>query len=97
MYRTQSGRRVDNFGGRGSSDSLRADCIIAKPSVAEVAKLADAPALGAGGRKAVGVRVPSSAPFLRSMQVDVRNWIPYTGISIVVRLAGLSRPFLPLI
>jgi len=31
------------------------------------------------------------------MQVDVRNWIPYTGISIVVRLAGLSRPFLPLI
>jgi hypothetical protein len=29
---------------------------------AEVAELADAPALGAGGRKAVGVRVPSSAP-----------------------------------
>ena len=28
---------------------------------AEVAELADAPALGAGGRKAVGVRVPSSA------------------------------------
>jgi hypothetical protein len=32
---------------------------------AEVAELADAPALGAGGRKAVGVRVPSSA-FIRS-------------------------------
>src|SRR6202161_3939681 len=31
---------------------------------AEVAELADAPALGAGGRKAVGVRVPSSAPSL---------------------------------
>ncbi len=31
---------------------------------AEVAELADAPALGAGGRKAVGVRVPSSAPTL---------------------------------
>ena len=30
---------------------------------AEVAELADAPALGAGGRKAVGVRVPSSAFF----------------------------------
>src|ERR1700691_3569501 len=30
--------------------------------IAEVAELADAPALGAGGRKAVGVRVPSSAP-----------------------------------
>jgi hypothetical protein len=31
---------------------------------AEVAELADAPALGAGGRKAVGVQVPSSAnPF----------------------------------
>ena len=29
---------------------------------AEVAELADAPALGAGGRKAIGVRVPSSAP-----------------------------------
>jgi hypothetical protein len=28
---------------------------------AEVAELADAPALGAGGRKAVGVQVPSSA------------------------------------
>jgi hypothetical protein len=32
-------------------------------STAEVAELADAPALGAGGRKAVGVRVPSSALF----------------------------------
>src|ERR1700682_3807948 len=31
---------------------------------AEVAELADAPALGAGGRKAVGVRVPSSADLL---------------------------------
>jgi hypothetical protein len=32
---------------------------------AEVAELADAPALGAGGRKAVGVRVPSSAFIFR--------------------------------
>src|SRR6266404_9253961 len=34
---------------------------------AEVAELADAPALGAGGRKAVGVRVPSSALPTRKM------------------------------
>ena len=34
---------------------------------AEVAELADAPALGAGGRKAVGVRVPSSAPICLSI------------------------------
>jgi hypothetical protein len=38
---------------RGPSDILSHN--------AEVAELADAPALGAGGRKAVGVRVPSSA------------------------------------
>src|SRR5271154_5118504 len=36
-------------------------------STAEVAELADAPALGAGGRKAVGVRVPSSALYLRNL------------------------------
>src|SRR5467141_3838805 len=35
---------------------------------AEVAELADAPALGAGGRKAVGVRVPSSAPSTTSIR-----------------------------
>jgi hypothetical protein len=35
---------------------------------AEVAELADAPALGAGGRKAVGVRVPSSAHQFSKMQ-----------------------------
>ncbi len=34
------------------------------PSVyAEVAELADAPGSGSGGRKAVRVRVPPSAPF----------------------------------
>jgi hypothetical protein len=37
---------------------------------AEVAELADAPALGAGGRKAVGVRVPSSAGTF----LDVREY-----------------------
>ena len=31
------------------------------PHDAEVAELADAPALGAGGRKAVGVQLPPSA------------------------------------
>jgi hypothetical protein len=37
---------------------------------AEVAELADAPALGAGGRKAVGVRVPSSAnPYSKAQRI----------------------------
>lgn len=41
---------------------------------AEVAELADAPALGAGGRKAVGVRVPSSArPILEIASVYAEN------------------------
>src|ERR1700689_3921781 len=40
-------------------------------SDAEVAELADAPALGAGGRKAVGVRVPSSADLLITANVYV--------------------------
>src|ERR1700721_1867239 len=60
---------------------------------AEVAELADAPALGAGGRKAVGVRVPSSAPSLISyrelrsrnnedlVRVDVHARFPYTLLS----------------
>jgi hypothetical protein len=39
---------------------------------AEVAELADAPALGAGGRKAVGVRVPSSARFLTNLKSNQR-------------------------
>lgn len=39
---------------------------------AVVAELADAPALGAGGRKAVGVRVPSSAPGIQA-QVELRG------------------------
>src|SRR5271154_848917 len=42
-----------------AQSSVRAVIYLAQ---AEVAELADAPALGAGGRKAVGVRVPSSAP-----------------------------------
>ena len=42
-------------------------------STAEVAELADAPALGAGGRKAVGVRVPSSALFARIYLVVIAN------------------------
>src|SRR5277367_7139598 len=37
-------------------------------STAEVAELADAPALGAGGRKAVGVRVPSSSDLFSKHQ-----------------------------
>ena len=41
--------------------------------VAEVAELADAPALGAGGRKAVGVRVPSSAPAFSAGNVVPRE------------------------
>src|SRR5580658_10912883 len=40
---------------------------------AEVAELADAPALGAGGRKAVGVRVPSSALFFQTLFSLRRN------------------------
>jgi len=38
-----------------------------------VAELADAPALGAGGRKAVGVRVPSSAEIFR--EATRRGWL----------------------
>src|ERR1700691_6226778 len=38
---------------------------------AEVAELADAPALGAGGRKAIGVRVPSSAPNLLFREMSI--------------------------
>src|ERR1700679_2708568 len=41
-----------------------------EPPDAEVAELADAPALGAGGRKAVGVRVPSSAFFFRILAAN---------------------------
>jgi hypothetical protein len=59
-----------------------------------VAELADAPALGAGGRKAVGVRVPSSAEIFFQTQinrgvyligrVDARDRLPYTEISLAV-------------
>jgi hypothetical protein len=45
---------------------------------AEVAELADAPALGAGGRKAVGVRVPSSADFLLFIGVP-SDFIDFVG------------------
>ena len=46
-------------------------------STAEVAELADAPALGAGGRKAVGVRVPSSALFFRIiLLVSAKRYSP---------------------
>src|ERR1700683_4302946 len=67
-------------------------------SDAEVAELADAPALGAGGRKAVGVRVPSSAPTIppqgaRHVEKDPRStaedhlWIDNSSIpSIIVIL-----------
>src|SRR6266852_5937480 len=50
--------------------SVRTPDVILCPH-AEVAELADAPALGAGGRKAVGVRVPSSAPPIDSKRLDL--------------------------
>ena len=42
---------------------------------AQVAKLVDAPASGAGDRKVVGVRVPSSAHCLRNSSVDRGHFI----------------------
>ena len=66
---------------------------------AEVAELADAPALGAGGRKAVGVRVPSSACILflhfRAFfnAVDARCEFLYTGFSVAVASGRTLLPF----
>src|SRR5579864_4011328 len=57
---------------------------------AEVAELADAPALGAGGRKAVGVRVPSSAPLLDSTRL--RLWLPPHGCRFPQKAATLPFP-----
>lgn len=37
--------------------------------IAQVAKLVDAPASGAGSVKGVGVRVPSWAPFLKKVLI----------------------------
>ena len=65
-----------------------------------MAELADAPALGAGGRKAVGVRVPSSAEIFFPTQsnrsvhmigrVDARERLPYTEISLAVNARRTS-------
>ena len=65
--RTQLGRNdlhLDALANRNppvATHALRCDSRCILIAHAEVAELADAPALGAGGRKAVGVRVPSSA------------------------------------
>ena len=48
---------------------------------AEVAELADAPALGAGGRKAVGVRVPSSALLIAYKALPSLTH-PFSGLTI---------------
>src|ERR1700692_1605758 len=63
---------------------------------AEVAELADAPALGAGGRKAVGVRVPSSAnPFPEASNYrkngDFAGILPYWECHEVPRGVTFSR------
>ena len=57
---------------------------------AEVAELADAPALGAGGRKAVGVRVPSSAnPILKPSKYGINRH--FAGFFAFRRCHGASR------
>lgn len=43
---------------------VRAECLIAPLIHAGLVELADTPALGAGGRKAVWVRVPCPAPLV---------------------------------
>jgi hypothetical protein len=59
------------------------------PDFAEVAELADAPALGAGGRKAVGVRVPSSAFTIAGNRA--RNTSPITNFGRVRLTHFLGR------
>ena len=80
-----SGMRIDS-----SSPVLRQGRSVILSRNAEVAELADAPALGAGGRKAVGVRVPSSAlPF---RQNALNRWISsfYRGFRTI--LGRRNRP-----
>src|SRR5215831_6095963 len=62
---------------------------------AEVAELADAPALGAGGRKAVGVRVPSSAGLPMNRRAFAKSIIQSTASAIAASgfpSAALSAP-----
>src|ERR1700679_3694133 len=61
-----------------------------EPADAEVAELADAPALGAGGRKAVGVRVPSSAE--KFEEATRRGWLTRDNVFPILEIHLRSMP-----
>jgi hypothetical protein len=81
--------------GGGQLNGGAVDLMWAFARFAGLAELADAPALGAGGRKAVGVRVPYPARRVRTVQQHPRIPRTYAGFFISPTVRNPKIPACP--